>query len=162
MPASLSRTQSRMQHQAQYQPQYQPQYQQYQPPEQQQQQQPSRRPSRRRTHSADPVPRRHSTRARPRPDPATLLRRRASARPAGRESAAAVERWMDGWHGDDDDGGDGDGWEREPQPLLPPRRDDERVLATGAWDEHGGAEEEGVTPRRRRTLHRVGGRESLI
>jgi uncharacterized membrane protein YqaE (UPF0057 family) len=161
MPLSLSRTQSRPRHQPQYQPEYQSQYQPLQPPEQPLlPPQPSRHPSRRRTHSADPtMPRRHSTRARQRPDPATLLQRRASARPSGRASAVAVERWMDGWHHDDDDGG-ADGREREPLPLLPPRRDDERVLATGAWDGRGGADE-GAAPRRRRTLHRVEGRASL-
>jgi hypothetical protein len=80
------------------------------------------------------------------------LARRHSAREAPRESAV-VEHWMDGWHGEDGEGG-------EPQPLLPPRRDDTRALATGAaWDER---EAQTEVPRRRRTLHRVGGRDSLV
>jgi hypothetical protein len=67
-----------------------------------------------------------------------------------------VERWMDGWHADGDEDGRErvEGPEREPAPpLLPPRRDDEWALATGASEELG----ESGAARERRALHRVGG-----
>jgi hypothetical protein len=167
MPASVGGAQRQSRYSQHPQPfqQHQPPFQQHQPPEQRlelQQQQPSRRPSRHRTHSDGPgvLPRRHSARTRPRHDPSAAVRRRASAR-VGRESssAAGVERWMDGWHAADDGGHDyapegAEGAGRDPVPLLPPRRDDESAFVDEAWEEGGEA-------RRRRTLHRVGGMDSL-